>query len=133
MHRRLVSRRASLKDEIAGSAGGQFDSRVCVEQVEVRTTDPDTTPRPHGDVPGRAIALLDDEFQRLRSMPIEPLLEEVPELRKLFDDLRLLDSVQPGRRDELQAASSWAAYVDAARELLDAELGEAAGDAGEAP
>ncbi len=124
LHRRLVSRRGTLKEEVASAVAFQLDGRLCVENVAVETTDPDEAPRNHQEVPGRAIELLEDEFRRLEEMPIEVLLEEVPELRKMFDDLRLLDTIRPGRRDDLQSAASWRGFVGAARTLLEAELSE---------
>lgn len=121
LHRRLVTRRSSLRDEIATVAGSQLE-RVCVEQVDVETTDPDAAPQPHPDVPVRARDLLDDEFEKLGAADVEALLGDVPELAKLFEDLRVLDSVNPGQREALQSRGAWKTFVAEARDLLLAEL-----------
>ena len=121
LHRRLVTRRGSLRESVAEVAGSQLD-RVCVEQVVVETSDPEVAPQPHADVPGRARHFLDDEFEKLQSADVDALLGDVPELKKLFDDLRVLDSVRAGRRTELQSPDTWKAFVAEARNLLSAEL-----------
>ncbi len=121
LHRRLVTRRGSLRESVAEVAGSQLD-RVCVEQVVVETSDPETAPQPQADVPGRARHFLDDEFEKLQSADVDALLGDVPELKKLFDDLRVLDSVKAGRRTELQSPDTWKAFVAEARNLLSAEL-----------
>jgi len=121
LHRRLVTRRGSLRESVAESAGSQLD-RACVEQVAVETSDPQAMPQAHADVPGRARDLLDDEFKTLQGTTAEALIGDVPELKKLFDDLRVLDSVKAGQRSDLQAAEAWNAFVAEARNLLAAEL-----------
>jgi DNA repair exonuclease SbcCD nuclease subunit/transcriptional regulator with XRE-family HTH domain len=129
LHGRLLSRRGSLKDEVALVSGSQLDGRVCLEKVVVHTTDPDTaTPSPDG-VPQRAVAMLDEEFQRLGETGSDALLADVADLRRLFDTLSVLDSMNPGRRDSLQASNNWTAVINEARALLAAELGSTAGDA----
>lgn len=121
LHAKLMSRGGSLREEIANSAGSQLE-RVCLEEVTVDTTDPESVTRvPEAD--GRAIALLGEEFARLEDTAITTLLEESPDLKKLFDDLRVLDSVQAGRRSDLQQPITWQEFVKAARQLLEAELG----------
>ena len=121
LHRRLVTRRGSLRDSVAEVAGSQLD-RMCIERVVVETSDPDAAPPPPAEVPRRARDILEDEFARLRAADVDASIGEVPELKKLFDDLMLLDSMKQGRRDELQKADSWAAFIVEARELLLAEL-----------
>lgn len=121
LHRQLFSRRDSLRDEIAATAASLLE-RVCLEKVEVKTSLPDSTPRPPAEDAGRAISLLAQEFERLESTPPEQLLEEVPELKKLFNGLRALDSVQAGQRDTLQSSDCWATFIAEARQLLEAEL-----------
>jgi exonuclease SbcD len=121
LHAQLVSRRGSLREEVATSAGSQLE-RVCLEEVTVETTDPESVAQvPEAD--GRAIALLGEEFARLEATAITTLLEESPDLKKLFDDLLPLDSLQAGRRSELQQPESWQEFVNEARQLLEAELG----------
>jgi exonuclease SbcD len=121
LHAKLVSRGGSLREEVANSAGSQLE-RVCLEEVTVETTDPESATRvPEAD--GRAIALLGEEFARLEDTAITTLLQESSDLKKLFDDLRVLDSVQAGRRSELQQPESWQDFVKEARQLLEAELG----------
>jgi len=121
LHAQLVSRRGSLREEVATSAGSQLE-RVCLEEVTVETTDPESAARvPEAD--GRAIALLGEEFARLEATAITTLLDESPDLKKLFDDLLPLDSLQAGRRSELQQPESWQEFVNEARQLLEAELG----------
>jgi len=120
LHSRLFSRQGSLREEVATVAGSQLD-RVCLEDVIVETSDPERADRqPVAD--GRALALLEAEFARLEATASETLLDETPDLKRLFDDLLVLDSVQPGRRDELQTAEAWSALITQARELLAAEL-----------
>jgi exonuclease SbcD len=129
LHRRLVTRRGSLRESVAEVAGSQLD-RVCVEQVVVETSDPEAATQPHADIPGRARDLLDDEFTKLQSTHVDDLLGDVAELKKLFDDLRVLDSVKAGRRNELQSTDTWTAFVAEAKNLLAAELAgpQAAGE-----
>jgi exonuclease SbcD len=121
LHRRLITRRGSLRESVAESAGSQLE-RVCVEQIAAETSDPQTTPQPHADVPGRARDLLEDEFRKLQSANVDAVLGDVPELKKLFDDLRLIDSVKTGQRSDLQAPNAWAEFVAEARNQLAAEL-----------
>ena len=121
LHRRLVTRRGTLREEIATVAGSQLE-RVCIEQVDVETTDPDAAPQPHPDVPVRARDLLDDEFEKLGAASVDALLGDVPELAKLFEDLRVLDSVSPGQRESLQTIDAWRTFVAEAKDLLLAEL-----------
>lgn len=128
LHRRLFSRRGSLRDEVAAVIDSQVDGRICIEQVVVQTTDPDAAPPADGAMPPRAVALLDEEFQRLRTLGVDSLLAEDPELRKLFNELRVLDSIQSGRRDSIQAADRWATFIAEASEVLNAEIGEATDD-----
>jgi DNA repair protein SbcD/Mre11 len=130
LHRRLITRRGSLREDVVAVVDSQLE-RVCVEQVTVETSDPENASQPHADVPGRARDLLDDEFDKLQATEVDALLGEVPELKKLFDDLRVLDSVKAGQREELHATDSWKAFVTEARDLLAAELaGPAAGGEG---
>jgi exonuclease SbcD len=127
LHRQLVGRRGSLREEVATAAGSQLE-RVCLEEVLVETSDPATTTDDHGDVPRRAISLIGDEFKRLEAASLDALLEEAPELKKLFEDIRLLDSMRPGRRDELRTAGSWNALLGEARQVLEAHLGRSVGE-----
>ena len=71
----------------------------------------------------RGPEVLGEEFARLEATAITTLLEESPDLKKLFDDLLPLDSLQAGRRSELQQPESWQEFVNEARQLLEAELG----------
>jgi len=131
LHRRLLSRRGSLRDEIATVTASQLEGRICLEEVVVRTTEVDAAPPSPDGVPQRAIAMLDEEFRRLRELGCDALLGNEADLRKLFDNLSVLDSVHPRRRDELQSTDVWMAMIEEARALLEAELGAAAGDGGQ--
>lgn len=133
LHRRLKIRRGTLRDDLLTVLGSQFDSRICVEQVEVNTSDPDAVERGPGPLPPRAIALLEEELRRLENQPADSLLDGEDDLRKLFNELRILDSLRPGRCDEIREPDRWVAIVKEARELLEAEIGEAVdGEGGEA-
>jgi len=123
LHRRLVSRRGSLRADVAAAVDGQLQHRVWLEKIQVDTLDPDARPRPADDVPRRALDLLDDEFRRLLGTDIDVLLTEHQDLRVLFDLLQPLEQVSPGRRDELQSSAAWRRAVEDARALLAAELG----------
>jgi DNA repair exonuclease SbcCD nuclease subunit len=122
LHRRLVSRRGSLRADVAAAIDGQLHNRVWLEQIAVETADPEAAPRPPDGVPPRALDLLEDEFTRLRDSDIDTLLAEHPDLRGLFDALQPLDQVRQGRRDELMSREAWRRTVDDARALLAAEL-----------
>lgn len=126
LHRNLVSSRGPLREEVATVAGSQLE-RVCLEEVSLETSDPDAAREGHSDVPSRALTHLHDEFKQLEASPIDTLLEDVSELKKLFDDIRVLDSLQCDRRNDLRSAETWTAFVAEARELLEAELGRSVG------
>lgn len=133
LHRRLLSRRGSLRDEVAIVSGPQLEGRVCLEKIIVKTTDPDAQPPAIDAVPQRAITMLDEEFRRLREIGCDELLADEAYLRNLFDNLVVLNSMSPGQRDSLQAAGNWLAFIEDARALLDAELGSTAGDGDDSP
>jgi len=124
LHRRLVSRRGSLRADISATIEGQLHNRVWLEKILVETVDSAPAPRPQDGVPRRARELLDDEFRRLLDTDVDVLLAEHPDLRTLFDSLQPLDQASPGRRDELQAPAAWAQAVEDARALLAAEFGD---------
>ncbi len=120
LHRQLVSRRGSLREEVANSAETQLE-RICLEDVVVKTkASTDARPEPSAD--GRAIAMISEEFARLKGMAFEDLLEKEPDLKKLFDQLAVLNSIQAGRREDLLPAA-WNSFVREAQELLEAQLG----------
>jgi DNA repair exonuclease SbcCD nuclease subunit len=125
LHRRLKSRRGTVRDDILAVIDSQFDARICLEQVEVRTSDPDAVPAGPGPWPPRALTLLEEEFRRLEDLPFDTLLEEQADLRRLFDELRILDSLHPRRCESLQEADRLRAFVAESREVLGAEIGEA--------
>lgn len=133
LHRRLKIRRGTLRDDLLTVLGSQFDSRICVEQVVVNTTDPDAVEPGPGPLPPRAIELLEEELRRLENQPADALLDDEDDLRKLFNDLRVLDSLHPRRGDEIREPDRWTAIVKEARDLLKAEIGEAGdGEGGDA-
>jgi len=127
LHRRLKIRRGTLRDDLLTVIGSQFDSRICVEQVVVNTTDPDAVEPGPGPLPPRAVELLEEELRRLVNQPADALLDDEEDLRKLFNELRILDSLHPRRGDEIREPDRWMAIVNEARDLLKAEIG-AAGD-----
>jgi hypothetical protein len=96
-----------------------------VEQVVVNTTDPDAVEPGPGPLPPRAIELLEEELRRLENQPADALLDDQEDLRKLFNELRILDSLHPRRGDEIREPDRWMAIVNEARDLLKAEICEA--------
>lgn len=132
LHRRLLSRRGSLRADVAGAIDGQLQNQVWLEKIAVETSDPDAAPPSFEGVPRRAVDLIADEFCRLEATEVDALLAEHADIRALFDALQPLDQGSPGRRDALQAPEAWRRAVEEARILLDAELGAAAGAEGAA-
>lgn len=127
LHRRLVSRRGSLRADVVGAIEGQLQHRAWLEKIAVDTSDPDAAPRPTDLVPNRAIDLITDEFRRLAETDVDSLLAEHADLRGLFDWLQPLEQTSRGRRDALQSPEAWRQAVDEARTLLDAEFDAAGG------
>lgn len=124
LHLRLKSLRGTVRDDILAVLGSQFDARICLEQVEVNTIDPDAVEPGPGPLPPRAIELLEEEFRRLENLPADALLDDEEDLRKLFDELRILDRLHPGRCEEIQKPDRWAAVVRESRDVLGTEIGE---------
>ena len=75
-------------------------------------------------LPPRAVELLEEEIRRLENQPADSLLDDEDDLRKLFNELRILDSLHPRRGDEIREPGRWTAIVKEARDLLKAEIGE---------
>lgn len=130
LHRRLKNRRGTLRDDLLTVLGSQFESPICVEQVEVNTTDPDAVDPGSGPLPPRAIELLEEELRKLEAQPADALLDDEGDLRKLFSELRILESLHPRRCDEIREPGRWMTIVQEARDLLKAELVEAGNDEG---
>lgn len=118
LHRRLLGRRGSIREDIAGAIDGQIGSRVWLEKIVIATLDPDDTPRRPPDIPRRAIEFIDQEFQNLVDTSPEDLIAADNDLRGLRDFLQPLEQLQPNCRDELASKERWQQVIEAARAIL---------------